>query len=89
MAGPFKMKGWSPFTQKVGATKTGGTKTEETEKKIVEDPYTPHNVGDLGGDYEGNVNVAKSLNMNLRRYNARPGQTIKTKEGKTYTFPTV
>jgi hypothetical protein len=88
MAGaPFKMKG-SPMLRNfgIGATKTVGSTTEE---KYGDNPYTPHNVGNLGGDYQGNVNVAKSLNMNLRRYNAQPGQTIKTNEGRTYTFPTI
>ena len=57
------------------------------------DPYTQHNVS--GGNQQARINAAKALNMNLKVYNAKPGDKVKLKGTDKrmlrshYTFPTL
>ena len=101
----FKMKG-SPMQRNFGV---GSPLHDEKDKKSTTgidvkkstgsmksqggDPYTQHNVS--GGNQQARINAAKALNMNLKVYNAKPGDKVKLKGTDKrmlkshYTFPTL
>lgn len=68
-------------------------KSTGTMKNQGGDPYTQHNVS--GGNQQARINAAKALNMNLKVYNAKPGDKVKLKGTDKrmlkshYTFPTL